>query len=30
MGYPATAVSEGYVLSMGVQLPHRLGSPSGR
>ena len=30
MGYPATGVSEGYVLSMGVQLPHRLGSPSGR
>jgi hypothetical protein len=24
MGYPATRVSEGYVLSMGVQLPHRL------
>ena len=25
MGDPATGVGEGYVLSMGVQLPHRLG-----
>jgi hypothetical protein len=24
MGYPAPGVSEGYVLSMGVELPHRL------